>query len=235
MQSKSLLAFCLFCFISCASHIGTRERSFSPIYARKKRIYTKRNTRRTPASTKGKINLEKAENFYFKSKEQFTKGKRKTIKDMYDNDSDGSLWTENRQKNYLFARNNTKREGDIVIINIGDKLRKKIAEEFERIFSKSMNREINGRGRGRGIRRGVASIANQDKNILAIGKEEKISTIIADNISQDHFIIRGKKQIVHRGKNRMLVVDALISKNDIMNTDMIDSDKILDIKVTALR
>ena len=76
----------------------------------------------------------------------------------------------------------------------------------------------------------VESIREKNDNI-----QEKISSIIIDEITDDHIIITGQKQLVYRNKKRTIQVDALVARKNIDENDIIQSDNFLDFKIKVVK
>ena len=150
--------------------------------------------------------------------------RRRTVNGLYDNSNESSLWSGEGQDNYLLAQNNIKKHGDIVIINIGSKLKQDITSEISRTISNI----VIARGR-RNI--GQATAARGDSGDI----HEKISSIVIDEINKEHLLIRGRKNFFYKRKKRLIEVQALVARSDIDDSGMVHSDKMLDLKITILR
>ena len=155
--------------------------------------------------------------------------KRNRINDLYDNGNEGSLWFGVGQGNYFFSRNNIKKNGDIVIIDVGDKLKKDIMFELSRRFPSMINRrkKIGDKNKNKNLKK------SDDKDRK--GVKNRISGVVIEEINQGHLIVRGRKDVFHKKRKRLVEVQALISRRDIGDFDTIHSDKILESKVLVLR
>ena len=155
--------------------------------------------------------------------------KRNQINDLYDNGNEGSLWHGIGQEGYFFSKNNIKKNGDIIIINVGEKLKKDIMLELSRRFPSMVKRKK----KKSDASQNTNSKEEDGKNRKGI--HDRISGVVIEEINQGHLIVRGRKDIFHRKAKRLVEVQALIARRDIGDLDTIHSDKILESKVLVLR
>ena len=221
-----ILTFC--CLWSCSSYVEAWRRKlyqkpqqFSYNQEPKHSTVSPLNRKRGARHRRDDGFLQDTRRKYYPARE------RKTVRGLYDNGNEGSLWAGTGQDNYLLTKNNKKRHGDIIIINMGSKLRQEIASEIFRSSSSIMiaRREVNSNEIG-----ALAVRGNQGGVI-----PEKISSIVIDEINKTHLLIRGRKTLFYKKKKRLVEVQALVARSDIDGLDSIDSDKMLDLKVTVLR
>ena len=159
----------------------------------------------------------------------YKQGKRRnTVRNLYDNSREGSLWSGMGQENYLFTRNNIKKYGDIVIINVEDNLKRKIslelAQEYPGIAS---TKKIKKQGEENRLR----SPSSENVNKVY----DRVSGVIIDEINRDHLLVRGRKEVFYKRKKRLVEIHALVARRDIGNSDMINSSKILELRIAVLK
>ena len=248
---KTIFAFWAVSFLtSCSSYIKEwhREIDRKPIRKsylkgtssregqgslRRSSVLSGRYSNKYSRSRSGKRVLSTADTNYLPPQVQRRYGKtqkRNQVNDLYDNGSEGSLWRGVGQESYFFSKNNIKKNGDIVIINVGEKLKRDIMLELSRRFPKMLNRKKKKKS-------DVSQNTNskEEANKERRGIHERISGVVIEEINQGHLIVRGRKDIFHRKAKRLVEVQALIARRDIGDLDTIHSDKILESKVLVLR
>ncbi len=158
--------------------------------------------------------------------------------DLRDNGNEGSLWVGAGQDNYLFSRNNSKRSGDIVVIDVQDKLKRDITLELSRAFpdmikKKKKDKDKNGKdGEEKEEEKEVAQDApSGDPNKVY----DKISSVIIEEINADHLLLRGRKDVLFKKKKRLVEVQALVARRDITDDDSVLSANIIESSVAVLR
>ncbi|MCY4644810.1 MAG: flagellar basal body L-ring protein FlgH [Bacteriovoracales bacterium] len=165
-----------------------------------------------------------------KSTRKFYNKKRKKIHDLHDNSNEASLWSGEGKENYLFLRNTSRKRGDIVIIAIGPKLKEEIdlrlSKSFRRTNIKKAKRKKVALNENRSLKKGSE---NNNTNV-----DEKISTVIVDEIGKDHLLLRGRKQIPYKRGDGLIEIQALIARKDLGNMSAIHSNKILESKILSL-
>ena len=153
--------------------------------------------------------------------------KRRTIDSLYDSGNEDSLWSGVGQENYLFTRNNIKKYGDIIVVDMGLKLKKRITFELARVFP-NIEFELSGEKK-------------RNNNNISLDKEsdgktyDRISSVIVEEVNKDHLMIQGKKEMLYDSKKRIVEIQALIARRDIGRSGSIHSDKILELMVSVVR
>ena len=65
--------------------------------------------------------------------------------------------------------------------------------------------------------------------------QEKISGVVVEEINREHLLIKGRKNVLFKNRKRMVEVQALVSRKDIGDNDIISSDAILESNVTVVK
>lgn len=147
---------------------------------------------------------------------------RKKSKDLVDNGSDGSLWNGSNPNNFLFTNDNRKTAGDIIQIQVMAKLKNEIAMELKKAFPDNPY--------------DVKNAANDPKKNEEEDKsQDRISGIIAEEISRDHLLVKGRKGVLFKNRKRLIEVSALVSRKDISDVNVINSDAIIENSVKVVK
>jgi flagellar L-ring protein FlgH len=160
--------------------------------------------------------------------------KRFTADDLNDNQQTASLWSNN--SNQLFYRDVQKRNGDIILINVFKSLKDEIILELKRAFPDSTNKSKKGN-----TPKSEAKPAEEKKTAApptAAGDSkahDRISSVVIEEINQDHLLIRGRKSLLYKNAKRLVEIQALITRKDVSDEDTINSDSILETTVNVLR
>ena len=168
--------------------------------------------------------------------------KRYKVNDLNDNGNDGSLWAsqDKNKVNYLFTKNERKQNGDIVLIEVYKKLKNEITAELKRAFPAPIKKKKDDDKK----KEGEAGAAGAQANAPApdAGDEEseekiydRLSSVIIEEINQDHLLVRGRKNLLYRNRKRLVEVQALVSRRDVTDNDTINSNKILESSVQVIR
>lgn len=169
--------------------------------------------------------------------------KRTTVDELKDNGnagSAGSLWSGKNSETFLFVTNNIKRQGDIVIIEVLQKFKKKITSELKTAFPER-RRKLKKKA---GAKTAEAAKPAEGENTTQAGTEataddkkvyDKISTKVVEEVNKDYVLIRGRKEILYKKAKRFIEIQALVSRKDISDNDAVKSSKILEPKIMVLR
>lgn len=175
--------------------------------------------------------------------------KRLTANDLTDNGNDGSLWSGNNPNGFLFSNNKNKTSGDIVQISVLSRLKNEITLELKKAFPDNpyetkanaetkTNPELkptdsktqNATNDKTNEKRDIASDASATDST-----PDKISGVVVEEINHEHLLIKGRKNVLFKNRKRMVEVQALVSRKDIGENDLINSDAILETNVTVLK
>jgi flagellar L-ring protein FlgH len=237
-----ILLFLLITSSSCSNYIAKMHKELDrgsgvkrPVSKRDKFDFYRRRQKRL--SNKAKSHLApKVKRKYSEVK------KRYTADDLNDNGPDGSLWTgDNGRNKFLFTSDQKKRSGDILLIQVAGTLKDEITNELKRAFPSSKRKP----------KKGDAKEAPKKEEAQAAKKEEggegedgksnpdkiydKISSVVVEEISYDHLLIRGRKNLLYKNRKRIVEVQAMVARRDIANDDTVHSDNILESNIRILR
>ncbi len=186
----------------------------------------------------GSLNSSNQKNLLPKTKRLYSKQpKRTTADDLTDNVNSGSLWSGNGNDNYLFTKNKWKRNGDIVLLKVMKDLKNEITMELKRAFPAMPIRPKNtAKGQeGEGAANQPPAQPTNDGQVNEEKVYDKISSVVIEEISKDHLLIRGQKFLLFRNRKHLVEVQALVARKDIMDDDTIDSTQLLESTVSVLR
>lgn len=168
-------------------------------------------------------------------KRHYQEEKRIKADDLNDNGSSGSLWVGSGDDNFLFTNDRKKSSGDIVLISVEERLKNAITAELKRAFPDSV-RKKKAKEDPAAKTAGAAPAAAAPK--AAESKEEvfdRISSIVIEEISKDHLLLRGRKFLLYKNRKRLVEVQALVPRRDITNSDTVDSSNIIETSVSVIR
>lgn len=157
---------------------------------------------------------------------------RTRAEDLRDNSGATSLWTSSESN--LFTQTRSRRPGDIVLINVMDRLKAEITLELRRSFPAQRRPQSRDREQ-----QGADQEAEEERTAAQESREDRIhgriSSVIVEQVSRDHVLIRGRKNVLYRNAQRLIEVQALISTRDILDGDVVPSDSIIESQVSVLR
>jgi flagellar basal body L-ring protein FlgH len=172
-------------------------------------------------------------------KDEKTALKRYTASDLTDSGNDGSLWAGSDPNAFLFSNNKTKSSGDIVQINVGNKLKDEITMELKRAFpdnpyeTKAAKEGEKGKADSTPTPTEKKPAATADAPAMDV--KDKISSVVVEEINREHLLIKGRKNVLFKNRKRMVEVQALVSRKDVGDDDTINSDSILESNVSVVR
>lgn len=153
---------------------------------------------------------------------------RPKVSDLYDRQNEGSLWSGVGQENYLFSRNNSKKTGDIIVIEVQQNLKKEISLELAKAFPDLIKKGSKG-----------SEDQNKKEEEKDEGDEDKVfdrvSGVVVEEVNKNHLLIRGRKDVLYKKKKRLVEVQTLVTRNDISDRDTVQSSRVLESNVTVLR
>jgi flagellar basal body L-ring protein FlgH len=65
--------------------------------------------------------------------------------------------------------------------------------------------------------------------------KDKISSVVVEEINREHLLIKGRKNVLYKNRKRMVEVQALVSRKDISDDDVLNSDTILETSVSVVK
>ena len=163
--------------------------------------------------------------------------KRYRASDLNDNRNSESLWVNESDKNrvdYLFTHNKKKQNGDIVLIHVYNKLKNEITHELRRAFpalrKKDDKKEKTDTQTNETPVTAELMPSNSRDRVY-----DKISSIVVDEINMNHLLLKGWKNLLYKNRKRTVEVQALVSRKNISDDDIVKSDDILDVSVQVVR
>lgn len=247
-----LSALILFNFIACSSYVNrihsqiAREeghskaprRGYDPYAKYRNNRYNRAHDKRpinNPVTLGGYANTANTRNMAPSNQRQYQNRGRVRADDLKDNSGNGSLWSSKNSESYLFVTNNIKKKGDIVVIEVMAKLKETIQEELKRTFPEKKKKKSSKDGEGSEEKEEPAPAATANNANPAGEVYDKISTQVVEQINKDYLLVRGRKEVLFKDYKRFIEVQGLVPKKYINDNDSVDSDSILEPKVTVLR
>lgn len=175
-----------------------------------------------------------------KYQDEKTALKRTTASDLTDSGNDGSLWTSNDPNAFLFSTSRSKNTGDIVQINVMNKLKNEISLELKRAFPdnpyEQKAKTKGGDGDKNDDNKNPTSASSPAESSSTSGDpQDKISGVVIEEINREHLLVKGRKNVLFKSRKRLVEVQALVSRKDIADDDVINSDTILETSVSVIR
>lgn len=250
MKNLTLIILSLFFFSSCSNYIAQMHREFDraegikPPAERDKFAMYRRNQRMMPRQ-KPVINTESNPYVVPSVKRKYSsqdKNKRFKANDLADNAGDGSLWSgvEGRD-NYLFTENDQKSHGDIILIKVAGKMKNDITAELRRAFPSPVSNREESKEEDKGKEPASASTAasggGDDQNVDASTDKvyDRVSSVVVEEINKDHLLLRGRKNVLYKNRKRVIEIQALVARRDVMDDDTINSNKVIENQVSIVR
>lgn len=159
--------------------------------------------------------------------------------------NENSLWSEDGQNNYLFARNQLKAPGDLITIKIEDDLRRDMVMEVKKLLppeyrdrdisvpgltkddgtTKEDTRSIASTKESQDPAAPVAKMADEDT-----GSADSMTAEILERYPNGNLRVRAVKRIPFKRKVRNMDVVAIVRGSDIDEKDVVKSSKLLEHK-----
>lgn len=170
--------------------------------------------------------------------------RRYRAEDLNDNSNDASLWATDDDAQFLFTQATEKKVGEIILINVNTKLKKAITAELKRAFPdpivlappKAADPAKPGDPAAAApAPKPAPTPADPEDNSSPGTIHDRISSIIVEKINKNHLLLKGRKKLIYKKRNRTIEVQALISKKNITGEDAVNSDDILESTVKVVR
>jgi len=254
-----LLIVLLFAVSSCSSYINALYRDLDQ--GQKKTSYRRHSPRSAhdkfdqfrnaqqhslPKRSRDTISTSQKSRYLPKTKRRYVPEsqvkRRFKADDLNDNQNVESLWAGENKSDYLFTLNDKKKPGDIILVNVFTKLKNEITLELKKSFKERRRPAPKKPPEAGGAQ--VAPVAGAEGATPAAEEEaaqgadkihDRISTVIIEEISDDHVLLRGQKFLLYKNKKRLIELQALVSRKDITDDDAINSPKILESNISILR
>lgn len=163
--------------------------------------------------------------------------KRYKADDLIDNSDAPSLWSDYYSTSNLFSTNQRKKEGDIIVINVNKNLKEDISRELRKTFP------LKTAYAPAPVSKGPASVNTtpqgppkkiEDKEEAVI-VFDKVSSRISEEVSDNYFLLKGRKEVYFRNRKHMVEVHALAKREDLSVDSEVMSDKVTETKVIVVR
>jgi flagellar basal body L-ring protein FlgH len=159
---------------------------------------------------------------------------RFTANDFEDNADSGSIWMQ--PGSYLAYTEKKKKTGDIILINVKDALQKDIALELKKNFPDEKKKKADAPATtAKTDTPADPAKPAEDKSGENEQIHDKVSSIVVEEISKDHVLLKGRKYLLYKNQKRLIEIQALATRKDISVEDSIESDQLLETNVTILR
>jgi flagellar basal body L-ring protein FlgH len=240
MKSLSILISLIF-LGSCASYIkkfhakiAKGERDAHMRRSQKKKGYSPYSRLRKRSGRKSNF---LSSNLPPKVKRKYTqKPKRTKANDLIDGGNQASIWSNFNNSTSLFTTSKRRKIGDLVVINVKENLKKDISRELKLAFPKKRAKRRPGARKGnRNTPPAQPAVANKDDNEKVDIIYDRVTSKIVEEVSENHVVVKGKKEVFFKKEKHIIEVHALMRRNDITSDDYIMSDKIIENKVVVLR
>lgn len=242
---KALLLLILFFLSSCASYVQSVHRQIDNENKVKRmramRAYQARNGDQrpiqNPVTLNGSPTANTQRNYMPGVRRQYNSpgARRYKANDLVDNSNDGSLWSGKNSESFLFVNNNLKRQGDIVIIEVLKDFKEKIQDELKRNFPERKSKKKTAAKAEEKKEETPAATAAPSGQEQPNKVYDKISTTVVEQVNQDYFLVRGRKEVMYKKFKRYFEVQAIVSQKDISSRDTVQSVKLLEPKINVLR
>lgn len=169
--------------------------------------------------------------------------------DLADSGAGGSLWVGTGGRgggDHLFARSHVRSRGDIVLVNVHARLKNEITRELGLAFPPPRKRKggkeaprepaaEDGAGEDPGPGGAAAAAPGPGGEGGRGGKVlDRLPAVIVDRVNRNHFLIKGRKRLLHRSRRRAVELQALVDDRSIGDDDAVHSDDLLDVSVRAV-
>lgn len=153
--------------------------------------------------------------------------------------NENSLWTDEGQANYLFARNKNKTPGDLVTIAIDDRLRRDMVDSVRKLLPpeyRDVDIRVPGltKEKSASDQRAPASQAAAATN-SGPTPEDFLTAEVLERYPNGNLRIRGIKRVPFKRQVRNIEVSAIVRGADVDEQDVINSSKFFEHKVELYR
>lgn len=172
--------------------------------------------------------------------------------DLRDNGSSGSLWASPDGKTkHLFTNARSVQNGDIVLINVFNKLKNEMTLELKRAFPTPLAATKEGDKKDAAAKpadpaadqvstgqasQKAAGDENFDEGVSGANRVyDRISSVVIEQIDDQHLLLRGRKDVLYQNHKRLVEIQALVPKRDLNDNNTVSSDNILEQTITVLR
>ncbi|MBI3543436.1 MAG: flagellar basal body L-ring protein FlgH [Deltaproteobacteria bacterium] len=158
--------------------------------------------------------------------------------------NENSLWAEDGQTNYLFARNKLKAPGDLVTVQIEDGLRKDMVNTVKNLLPpeyRDQDIRVPGLTKDKPADRGLASApaatppADGTTPSTDLAAEDMLTAEVLERYPNGNVRVRGIKRVPFKRQVRNIEVVAIVKGADIGEQDVVKSSKFFDQHVEIYR
>ena len=146
------------------------------------------------------------------------------------NKNENSLWAEDGQSNYLFARNKLKAAGDLVTVMIEDGLRKDMVDSVKRILPPEYrDQDIRVPGLTKEAPAAAAGVSPPTAaDATEAGASDLLTAEVLERYPNGNVRLRGIKRVPFKRQVRNIEVVAIVKGADISEADVVKSSKFFD-------
>ena len=219
---------------SCASYIKNTHR-YLDNHDKNRKTYSLhekyKRASRQKVTTGNKKYVSPGVKRYYQPKKNVKK-KRYKSHDFDDNRPDGSLWlaSSGRNREFLFSKNVNVRSGDIVLIQVQEKLKNEITSELKRKFPVLGKKTQSSSSDAPAEKKESKKLQQNNEKIFDV-----ISSIVVDEVNNNHLVVKGEKQILFRNKKRLVEIQALVNRQHIEPDGNLASNKIIENQIQVIR
>ena len=161
--------------------------------------------------------------------------KRYVADDFKDNDTSSSLWVGSGKEHFFSTGGARKEKGDLITINVYQKLKDQIVGEVSRMYSPETDAKTASSATNNSPQANAKEASSVDKNNGSNDIHDKISVVVSKEVRENHLILTGRKQIIYNNNRHLVEVQALIHRKDVGSDDTLDSKKIIQSTIRVIR
>ena len=238
---KIFIGVALIFLSSCAQYVKKMHKYFDREEEKPKRysLYDKyRNDSYQKVTTGNRKFVSPGIKRYYQPQKNVVQEKKRryTASDFDDNRSDGSIWlaSSGRNRDFLFSKNVNVRSGDIVLVQVQEKLKSEITAELKRAFPLTLPPlDPNAPVPKEPVVPKAPPVEKPKVNDDKIF--DVISSVVVDEINNNHLLVKGEKQILFRNQKRLVEVEALVNRQHIEPDGSLASNKIIETQIQVVR
>ena len=210
---------------SCSHYINRIHKNLDNSISRKKRVKNNKFSYLQNHSPykKRKLSSKTHPVVHPKVKRKYGVKKRYRKEDLRDDSYNGSLWASDKGNNFLFDDKIKKKKGDIIEIEVQEKLKEEIITELKLHEKRYLPPEEK---------------KNEKEKSKSSSKEsftDKIVSILIEEINKNHVLLKGRKNLLYKGRKKMIELQALVARRHISTEGLLSSDHILESNIAIIR
>lgn len=152
--------------------------------------------------------------------------------------NENSLWHDDGQTNFLFSRNRTKAPGDLITVQIDERLRADMVNSVRTLLPpeyRDAEIRVPGLTKEKAAADTRAPAGAPTQAAAATGTEDLLTAEVLERYPNGNLRIRGIKRVPFKRQVRNIEVVAIVRGQDIDERDVVDSSKFFDHKVELYR